>query len=68
MYIARDLDNKLFLYSEKPHKGETQWYSELGMYEELTEENSIISSDISVNWEDTEPIEVKVIINKISNG
>lgn len=57
MYIARDKDNKLYLYQDEPMKTDYfgTWQGEAGLVPD-----SSLFSDIS--WEDNNPVEVEVTI------
>ena len=54
MWIARDENDELWLYEEKPYKKVNQWKSSDGAYQ------SLIDSDWfpEISWEDDEPREL----------
>ena len=60
LYVARDKNRDLYLYSEKPIKNidEEGWYAQGGLI--------YIESDEfpNVKWEDEEPTEVELTIKK----
>ena len=58
-WIARDADGKVYLYKTKPEKGIIHWGSKC--YFPITEP----PEDINPQWEDKEPIEVELKIEKI---
>lgn len=64
MYVARDKDGTLWLYSEKPHREENYgvWYSDRVNIMEINSEEFP-----QLKWED-EPIEVKLIISHETNN
>lgn len=55
MYIARDKNGTLWLYSEKPHRGFGVWFSDSANMMMINSEEFP-----QLKWED-EPIEVKLI-------
>ena len=59
-WIARDEDGKAFLYSDKPSKGYYKWYNS-GYYFPVTE----LPEGVDPQWEDEEPIEVELKIEKV---
>lgn len=64
-WIARDEDGKIFIYQDKPIKGSCYWWKSriTGRYFPILE--SDLSEDINPKWEDDEPIEVKLKIEKL---
>lgn len=60
LWIAKDEDGKIFLYSDKPEKEYEYWYSsgECFLINELPE-------GANPRWEDEEPIEVELKIKKV---
>lgn len=62
-WIARDSDGNLFIYDEKPEKGGCSWwYSSNWM--PFREED--LPQGVNPSWEDEEPIEVEITINKVN--
>ena len=59
-HVARDEDRALFLYTEKPSRGNGIWLHEYD--KEALEIPSWLFSEVS--WEDEEPIEVEIIIKQ----
>lgn len=59
MWIARDKDGSLWIYNEKPKKCDVGWLDEKLTY-------SSISSELfpDIKWEDDEPTEVEIVIDK----
>lgn len=55
MWVARDKNNWLYLYTEKPEKGRNEWNSD----EDMIEINSSLFPE--VKWEDEEPLEVAIV-------
>ena len=62
MWIAKDKDGRIFLYTEKPKKERDIWSTE-GRILLLIEEKDL-PEGINLNWEDEEPIKVNVNITK----
>ena len=58
-WIARDANGNVYLYKRKPRKGIIQWGSETHF--PITE----LPEGINPQWEDEEPIEVELKIEKI---
>ena len=56
MWVARDKNNWLYLYTEKPEKGRNEWDSD----EDTIEINSSLFPE--VKWEDKEPTEVDIVL------
>lgn len=61
-YIARDKDNGLFIYDEKPYKMWSEWWREDSCY---PIRDSVLPEGINPQWEDDEPLEVELTIKKI---
>ena len=61
-YIARDEDNLVYLYKNKPGRYGESWFPSDTHYMPMDDED--IPDNISISWED-EPIEVELTINKI---
>lgn len=57
-YIARDSDGQLFVFMEKPHKGESFWKTDGYYY--LLEMFSVLFQ--FVKWEDSTPIPIKEVL------
>ena len=64
-WIARDIDGEVCLYENKPIKTDFQWMTgdEFGRYFPVLE--SDLSEGINPKWEDDEPIEVNLKIEKL---
>lgn len=60
-WIARDEDGIIYLYSSKPRKGLEFWCSSSNNYFPITE----LSKKANPQWEDEEPIEVELKIEKV---
>ena len=58
-YIARDYDGQLYVFMEKPHKGESFW--KIDGYYYLLEMFSVLFQ--FVKWEDEEPTSVEEVLN-----
>ena len=59
MWLARDKNNRIYLFEKKPEKGDEYWSYDDGDYMELD-----ISSFKEVQWSDEEPTKVKIVIEK----
>lgn len=59
LYIAKDEDGRIFLYSNKPQKAYEYWDA-LGYSFPITE----LPEGANPQWEDDEPIEVELKIKK----
>lgn len=57
-YIARDSDGQLFVFMEKPHKGESFWKTDGYYY--LLEMFSVLFQ--FVKWEDSTPTPIKEVL------
>lgn len=57
-YIARDSDGQLFVFMEKPHKGESFWKTD-GYYYLLEMFNVLFQF---VQWEDSTPTPIKEVL------
>lgn len=68
IWLARDRDGSLCLFwDKKPYKDEVShaWHNNTCSVEWVDEDSLYqLSPDISPEWEDTEPVEVKVTITK----
>lgn len=62
VWIAKDKDGMIFLYSRKPKKGHEDWNSSVYNYYPIDK----LPEGINPQWEDDEPIEVELIIKAIS--
>ena len=62
VWIAKDEDGKIFLYSEKPQRGRDVWIPNCYLLP-TKEEN--LPQGVNPSWEDEKPIEVKLKIEKI---
>lgn len=58
-YIARDRDGQLFVFMEKPHKGESFWKTDGYYY--LLEMFSVLFQ--FVKWEDSTPTSIKEVLD-----
>ena len=58
-WVARDEDGSLYMYSDKPKKRRYNWYAAQVGYMRL--DDSLFPE---VKWEDEEPTEVTITINK----
>ena len=58
-YIARDHDGQLFVFMEKPHKGESFWKTDGYYY--LLEMFSVLFQ--FVKWEDSTPTSIKEVLD-----
>lgn len=58
-YIARDSDGQLFVFMEKPHKGESFWKTDGYYY--LLEMFSVLFQ--FVKWEDSTPTPIKEVLD-----
>lgn len=69
-FLARDKDGTLFLYwGGKPHKEEDTgaWFCDSGHFIDVVNDSLFtLSKDVNPKWEDTEPIEVELIIKAIN--
>ncbi|AJY71792.1 hypothetical protein RW64_20730 [Geobacter sulfurreducens] len=61
MYLARDKNNDLYLFNERPVRGNECWWAEKGVDGTYLRLNPALYPEIS--WE-TEPIPVKLIIEE----
>ena len=59
MWLARDKNNRIYLFETKPEKGDEYWSYDDGDYMELD-----VSSFQEVQWSDEEPTKVKIVIEK----
>ena len=57
MWLARDKNNRIYLFETKPEKGDEYWSYDDGDYMELD-----VSSFQEVQWSDEEPTKVKILI------
>lgn len=63
-WLAKDKDGRLFVYEDKPIKSVRCWVTNItGRYFPILE--SDLSEDINPEWEDDEPISVKIKIEKL---
>lgn len=60
-YIARDKNNELFIYDEKPYKMWSAWESDACCY---PMRDSGLPEGINPQWSDDEPVEVELKIEK----
>lgn len=61
-WVTKDKDGDIFIYSEKPEKESTIWVNS-GFCLPITE--SALGEDVNPKWEDDEPIEVKLKIERV---
>lgn len=61
-WIAKDEDGNIFLYSEKPQKGRDVWFPNGCL---LPTKEKDLPEGVNPQWEDEEPIEVELKIEKI---
>ena len=59
MWLARDKNNRIYLFEKKPEKDDEYWTYDDGDYMELD-----VSSFQEVQWSDDEPTKVKIVIEK----
>ena len=59
MWLARDKNNRIYLFEKKPEKDDEYWSYDDGDYMELD-----VSSFPEVQWSDSEPTKVKIVIEK----
>lgn len=57
MYVARDKDGSIFMYTTKPKKGGEMWRGAGWM--QITD--CVLPKSINPQWNDLEPIKVKLI-------
>ena len=62
-YIAKDKNGDIFLYMATPKKWENYWFSASSSLMRLYEE--YLPEGVNPQWEDEEPIEVELKIEKI---
>lgn len=60
MYIARDKDDSLWLFSSKPNKYQSHW--DLNVVGDIVKLEPALYP--SVKWDDKEPTEVEIVIKK----
>lgn len=60
VWAARDENGILYLYIEKPRKGDNQWHSDYSSSIGLLEDEWFPE----VKWSDKEPTKVKLVIDK----
>lgn len=63
-WIARDSDGNLFIYNEKPEKGSYCCWWCRSNFLPIKEED--LPQGVNPSWEDEEPIEVEITINKVN--
>ena len=57
MYVARDKDGSVFVYSTKPKKGKEMWHGA----DWLKITDHVLPKSVNPKWDDPEPIKVKLI-------
>lgn len=57
MYVARDKDGSVFLYASKPKKTDEIWCGASW----LPISDCVLPKSIDPQWEDSEPIKVKLV-------
>ena len=62
VYIAKDEDGKIYLYSGKPQRGRDAWLP-YGCVLPIKEKD--LPEGVNPQWEDDEPIEIELKIEKI---
>ena len=62
VWIAKDKDGMIFLYSRKPKKGIEDWNSSVYNYYPIKK----LPKGVNPQWEDKEPIKVELIIKAIN--
>lgn len=60
LYVARDKNGGLYLYTERPKKDTAFWYIGSDYFSKL--DSNLFPE---VKWEDEEPTEVELVIKKI---
>ena len=69
-FVARDKDDEVYLYTHKPYKSKLlgYWFLDYSKYpngRRMLVDKLYILTDINPQWEDTEPIEVEISINRV---
>lgn len=62
LWLARDTDGNIYLYKNKPRKGQSMWIVQgdhIGFFLRLDDE-----SFPKIQWSDEEPTKVKLVIDK----
>ena len=62
-WIARDWSGVVYLYPLKPHKKSIRWNSVAQAYQFI--DDRLLPPDLNPQWEDDEPIEVEISINRV---
>ena len=57
MYVARNKNGEVFMYRKKPTKHTTMWRGS----ERFLIKDEMLPKSINPKWEDSEPIEVKLV-------
>lgn len=62
-WIARDKNNTLRIFLDKPEKGQSNWYNRIyGEFSTINEFYGDLFSLPNVQWEDKEPTKVELTI------